>query len=443
MSKGDFKKSTESIIPLRGVVRDGVLASILDQDGNELGAPATVKKGVTGRMGISSAGREFMQAYLGQVASRCFVPTTGGSANKQLMARSRHIASDNIDGPQLVYVNWWATTGGIETAGGADCTYSASIEYPIGTVTRVTFGGSNSGVCVDGGQIVSDVAALKIPKGAVFFVRTFQNHPGGILFANRSALNNVGAAVPASGEWWDYGVTSTDYTGSATNINNKGVGNFFAPAAIIGLTTRPSFVIVGDSRSTPIATYETLPNAVGGIGECERSLCKSFGTINVSISGDSFVNALTNFVRRATLAQYASHVIIELGINGFTLGRTAAQTLADLSLLTAKFPNQTVFAATVSPKSTSTDAWATTGNQTADATSNAARIAYNDALRTGQHTASIAGFVEIADQVESARNSGIWKATGVANGYTFDGLHESSGGFAAIELAGPFAGVGF
>jgi hypothetical protein len=83
--------------------------------------------------------------------------------------------------------------------------------------------------------------------------------------------------------------------------------------------------------------------------------------------------------------------------------------------------------------------WATTDNQTTDATSATARLAYNAALRTGQHTARIAGFVEIADAVESARDSGLWKVTGADRAYTYDGLHESSGGFQAIEDSRPYS----
>lgn len=392
---------------------------------------------------ISPGGRQFIQGHLGQIASRCFIPSTGGSANKQLMARSRHVATDRIDGLQLVYVNWYANSPGVEHDGGAVCTYTASIEYPVGTITRVTFDAINGGVCPDGGQLISDLCTVQIPRGAVFYVRSWQNNPGGILFTARSGLNNVSAAVPASGEWFDYGVTITDDTGVATNRNNKGTGNFFTPAAIVGWTTRPSFLVVGDSRCMPNATYETLPNAVGGIGEVERSLTKSYGTINVSVAGDNYVNAVTNYVKRLGLAQYSSHVVIELGINSFTAGRTSAQCLTDLATMVAKFPAKSVYATTVSPKSASTDAWATLVNQTADATSQANRIAYNNALRTGQHTTGIAGFVEIADLVESARDSGLWKVTGAANGYTYDGVHEVSAGFALIEAGNPFSGISF
>ena len=48
MPKGDFTKTKEFIIPLRGVVRDGQLAALLDQSGQEIGMPVTAVESVTG-----------------------------------------------------------------------------------------------------------------------------------------------------------------------------------------------------------------------------------------------------------------------------------------------------------------------------------------------------------------------------------------------------------
>lgn len=416
--------------------------AVADLDGPGNGSlPVTATTGPNGGIEISSGSQTLSKKIVGQVASRCFVPTTGGSVNKQVMSRSRHVAMDDINSLQVVYVNWYLSLG-TEVTGGSDAVFTASIEYPVGTITQAKFSGAVSGTCLNGGKLVTDAIAVTIPRGAVFYVRTWQNNPAGILFTNRVGLNNVAGAIPASGEWYDYGATSVDYTAVATNINNKNVGNIFAPAAIIGMTGRPSVLIVGDSRSTPTYTYETVPNGIGGIGEVERSLCKFFGTINLSVPGDSFVLALENYVKRLQLIDYGSHVIISLGINGFTGGRTSAQTLTDLTALVLKFAGKVAYAATVSPKSTTTDAWATTVNQTADATSNANRIAYNNALRKGQTTSGISGFVEIADQVESSRDSGLWKVTGAANGYTYDGLHEVSDGFSLIETSNTFGQIG-
>lgn len=53
MPKGDFTKTKEFIIPLRGVVRDGQLAALLDQSGQEIGMPVTAVESVTGGIGFN------------------------------------------------------------------------------------------------------------------------------------------------------------------------------------------------------------------------------------------------------------------------------------------------------------------------------------------------------------------------------------------------------
>lgn len=53
MPKGDFIKTQDSIVPLRGVVRDGKLAALLDQEGKEIGMPVTAVESVTGGIGFN------------------------------------------------------------------------------------------------------------------------------------------------------------------------------------------------------------------------------------------------------------------------------------------------------------------------------------------------------------------------------------------------------
>jgi lysophospholipase L1-like esterase len=83
-----------------------------------------------------------------------------------------------------------------------------------------------------------------------------------------------------------------------------------------------------------------------------------------------------------------------------------------------------VFQNTITPSTTSTDSWATTGNQTPES-SNAVRVQVNDWIRTVP--SPLSGYFEIADLAETARNSGIWKA-----GYTSDGLHPNATGHSAL-----------
>ena len=58
-------------------------------------------------------------------------------------------------------------------------------------------------------------------------------------------------------------------------------------------------------------------------------------------------------------------------------------------------------------------------------------------LRAGAVGHPLAGYIEVADTVESARNSGLWKA-----GYSGDGTHPNTVGATAIAAALPSA-VGY
>lgn len=56
MPKGDFSKTKDSIVPLRGVVRGGKLAALLDHNGVEIGMPVTAAESVTGVMKFLATG---------------------------------------------------------------------------------------------------------------------------------------------------------------------------------------------------------------------------------------------------------------------------------------------------------------------------------------------------------------------------------------------------
>ena len=64
------------------------------------------------------------------------------------------------------------------------------------------------------------------------------------------------------------------------------------------------------------------------------------------------------------------------------------------------------------PNTTSSDFWATLTGQAVNLVQDAVRTSYNDWLRAGG-IAGVSGCVELADQAESSRNSGKWKASSV------------------------------
>lgn len=158
------------------------------------------------------------------------------------------------------------------------------------------------------------------------------------------------------------------------------------------------------------------------------------------------------------LADYRN-VVEGYGTNDRASNRTAAQIKADRltiwSQIVALYPAIRIIAATLAPRTTSTDAWATTANQTPIA-GESDRLSVNawlragapidptaktvvavgtvGALLAGQAGHPLYGYFELADVIESARDSGLW-----AVGTTTDGIHPGTSGRASIGAAFPFA----
>jgi lysophospholipase L1-like esterase len=381
--------------------------------------------------------------YLGVVASRGCVPTGFNASPKQAVGRSKHAAMENISALQLVFANWYLSGG--EQSPGAAAQYTASIEYPIGTLAAIVkFGGATIGSVADGGTLVSDMTPVNIPRGAAIYVRMWQSCAAGIVHCANYGLNNVTGAVPNSGEWWAFGATVTDFTQTTTNVNNQQSGTHIKPAAIIGYTSNATFFIAGDSRLGNGTTNDNAPNSYGGLGEVERSLVKSFGTLNAGMSGEKLADAAgAGYARRIQLAQYCSHVICEYGINDFVTAAPVATMLANLATFAAKFGGKPFYQTTISPYTTSTDSWKATTDQTvSNPTTNTNRIAFNNAIRAGL-SAPVTGHIEVADQTESSRDSGFWKVNGSAFAYTNDGLHANAAGAALVETSTAFQNIVF
>lgn len=353
--------------------------------------------------------------YTGIVASRagCYSAVISGSF--QIMGRSKHVAMDDISRLQLGFGNFYvALPSPFERTPGATSQFTASIEYPIGTIAAVVkFSGATLGSVADGALLISDAASVSIPRGAAFYVRVWHANPNGVLSNLEAGLNNVTAAVPNSGEWVVWGVTTPDLTQSTSNSNNQIVGRHLRPTVILGSTSRPTFFLAGDSRLGQGVTYDSIPNSYGGRGEVERSVGKRFGTFNAGCSSEKLADVLAgNYSKRMQFAQYCSHVICEYGINDINAGTSFFSMVTNLATFASSFGGKPFYQTTITPATTSTDSWTTTTNQAiSDPVTNQTRTRYNDAIRLGLAT-PVTGCIEVADQVETARNSGIWKASG-------------------------------
>jgi hypothetical protein len=367
------------------------------------------------------------QTSLRQVATRTRIPSARDLTNKQFNSRSWHIARDDITSLQIGFPNWFSATGVDQALGGAG-TLFAAIEYPASTFTRITWnGGSTSITIADFATAISDALAISIPNGSTFYVRMFYS---GVTAAPSSGLSIE--ADTARGDAINIAASGlSDLTMGGTITHN---GTYIiTPCCIIAQSYRPAVAILGDSIAA--GANDSYSDATGDIGSIARSIGAQCAYMNLAISSEQLTGFITvNSKRRIQLAQYATHVIMGDGRNDlFAAHRTSAQYLADAGTLRQILPNHKFIETTKFCSTSSTDSWATVGNQTTlNATDETNRVSINTAIRA--NIAGVAQFAEIADIVESARNSGKFALIGgVAT--TSDGIHPSNNLDVAIKGA--------
>lgn len=355
-------------------------------------------------------------AYLGQIATRSWIPNNFFATNKQIMSRTFHYARDVISSLQIVIPNFTVVSAAAPNMGengpGATATVTASIEYPAGTFHQATFSGSTSGTIADGGMIVTDPIAVSIPNGAQFFCRIWYSCAAGIIYGTSSNGMSTGDGVA-------FGVTTPDLTMSGTVTQATNITGV-APAALIAMTKKRSVALLGNSRGYGASD---TGDSSGDLGEMARSIGPSLAYLNLCVPSDRAIDFTTgsHSTNRRALMSYASSRVSEFGINDVTQGAAPSAIVSALQTI-AGYKTTPIWQTTISPQTTSTDSWATTANQTPNA-NNSNRVSLNGSIRAG--LAGFAGFFEIADVNESARDSGKWVVNGVANYATPDGIHEN------------------
>lgn len=347
------------------------------------------------------------------------------------MSRSPHFARGNLSSIKIAIANWWIpeTGTGVETGSGGSATYTASVEFPAGVFTQLKFSGSPSVVAANAATAFSDFASVSIPNGSLFWVRIFAVYTGNNLFygnntsfvadtANGQALTFSAGAIP-------------DQTLSGTVVNTDNPADVaWAPLAILGLTTNPSFFLMGDSRIQGFSDTPTI-NASGDQGEVAPSIGPNFGYVNAGVPTTSIQFWLTGSAnQRALIAMLPNmRIINNFGINDIgNAGRTAAQVLADNQSAQALI-GKPMYLVTLPPISSSTDGWATTANQTTGG-NNSVRLTYNSLVRAVPPWAT--GIFDITPVLETSLGSGIWKAPG----FTADGIHETAAANENVRTSG-------
>lgn len=339
------------------------------------------------------------------------------SASVQMGSRKRHTATENLTSVRLLFPNFT----GFDTPTGDVLTLTASIEYPVDTFTQVKFSGVAAGSIPDGGTLLSDPVTVSIPAGAHFYIRTYGTNPAGVIAARQTNPGNYDFGEAR--ESGPSGIVDKTMGGTYTNTFP---GYCYTAMAIIGQTTKKSVLIIGSSTAGGFNNQGGMPYGPDN-GTITPSLAPSLSSCLLSAYGQTAQAAFdaSNLIPTA-IGSYITHLVLAIGQNDIRNGSLAPDVIALLGQVAAKYASgKPYFLQTFGPETTSTDEWATTGNQTPTA-SNAQRVAYNGLVRAG---GAWAGFFEIADAWETARNSGLWKIPA----WTDDGLHAQEIGYNFIK----------
>jgi lysophospholipase L1-like esterase len=371
-------------------------------------------------------------------------------------ARTVHVAGWDGSNIRVAYGNWSVLTGGTEAAGLSTYTVKASLRY--GSVNYpLTFNGAPTALVGPGGIAQTDPLGLDIPAAATFEILTYMTSDTANWQPNHASLNTTG-----TGGF----VASTDSTAVGAAAVPDSINYMYGPYAITAtprkLTNVRGFIAIGDSIMVGQGEGSGVDKGPRG-PRCaiNRATNGKAGVVIVAREGERFshwtVNA--NRLRRFTLVEGITDVFCNLGRNDVTNASSLATLQADAIKVWNEglFRGARVHQTTITPRTTSTDAWATTTNQTVQVPAEetvrvnfntwlragapivagvAVAIGTSGALLVGQAGHPLTSVIDVTAEVESALNSGIWKAA-----YTADGLHPTPVGYAAMYAIYPITAL--
>lgn len=436
--------------------------SLLWDSANSQYSPRKLTTGLNVAFGLPPLTSRALHPY----AASTSTALSGG----QVQTRVRHLTLQDILGMRLVFVNA-ASSGGLTGLG--TFTLQCAVERPGPSTWSVTFNGASSVVMTPGSIVVSDPIGVAVSGPAngnpawygtatpYFWTRTLLTFDSsGGKWPRIEGINTGlgdGCEIGLSG-----GLTPKLTSGTIGTSDDEP----FGPCAIVGRSSSRLPIVAGIGDSIMIGSGDT-PTAGTPGGYTMRALYTAkIPSVRHGVSGErirflsrydytsgfgSGINWMLPFLDGCT------HSICEYGINDFVVDNI---TVANLQIeylrawdMLAGWGTK-VYQTTLLPVTTSSDSWATTGNQTVTAY-NTKRTEINDWIRDGAPCVSVSdltavatgtatagtiragtvghpltGYFDAADYGESSRNSGIWKAN-----YTSDGIHPNATGAAAIAAA--------
>jgi lysophospholipase L1-like esterase len=369
------------------------------------------------------------------VATRPNILTRGlsdGTATQKTY-RVQHTVPVGCNALQIVLGNWTGSAGGFgqESDPPNPFVVRVSVETPLGTFLPVYFNGRRDVRIEPGSSVVESDPVGSFPAGPVWVRYRVSVAALGMqwplgLYTNGGAAAGSSVLYPAAQAAEGNGGSATDAvdSGAITFVSEVGV---YSAVAIVGrpVTPRHGLALLGDSIMLGTGVGTPAQDA----GFAVQALNNTAGYVLLARSGETVADWITTGTsrRRKAVLAYCDRALMNYAANDYQ--RTLVAIKADLLTAWQQLDQAgiRVWHTTATPRTSSTDAWATVGNQT-DLWTAGVRAALNDWIRT--IPAPLAGYFEVADTVESARNSGKWAAN-----LTIDGVHPTAAAHTLMAAA--------
>jgi len=297
--------------------------------------------------------------------------------------RIRHpIAVAAPQGIRFRYVGWQFTAG---SAGDKAMTATQRqidevfVEYPVGVMTQVKFGGAKSITLNPWDDVWSDPVPIAPAKGDVIFEQISYRQTGSAAFDCPLTVFAGLGEYSAFRAFATYGSAASFPTGSANALPLATTGQAWGAAAIYGVTGTPGVLLAGTSIDDGAGGDQTAGSNIANPGWIARALNDAFGIVRMTAPSSTLVAAYSALNCMSLSNGNVKYGIIGHEINDAFGGATLATIQARYASVAANMRAsgcKYVFAVTMLPATDSTDGWTSYANQTVRA-SESVRLAQN------------------------------------------------------------------
>jgi hypothetical protein len=390
---------------------------------------------VTSAPAVVSAGLEYLPAADHHTRPPTSTLLGNGSTDTTVNSRTRMKSPVTAQGLQFAFANYYSVAG-VETAGPSSLVLRAAVETSTGEFIPLFFQGKRDVTIDPDAQLVwTDASGFDVKRNDTYWVRTFVT-----MGSTHTCVSTFRAGGRESGVDIGEGsaLNGTDLTTSST-IASSSFSFLYGPVRVRGkaksTASRSLLGVIGDSiaEGTAQPIFQSLQSFI------PLALNGNYAFQLAAWGSDGYFNWLDTTQakrqRRMALLSDCTDIFCAQGVNdiGTSLGSPDLPTMQNLRAIPVwnTFYNRgkRVWAQTITPRVTSSTGYGTLGAQTATG-NDSVRVAFNNWLRDGAPmlagaavaTASnaagtvrignaghpLVGYLEVADTVESARDSGKW-----------------------------------